>query len=348
MSDLTCLTNPGFTGGTATNFIEAQGEGIIISNITATGNDATKQGILITDYGLPSENGVGHNSIGVGVCDVKITNVLSDGIKIQNGISCSVNNVSVKGCGGHSVLFTSGVGRNGSDGSPLKGYFNSYDDINGSGWANPPKSQGNGFVRGRVINGQGQDDIYIPGCILRVASDDYGGFINKNNAENLVSNNHLEFTPGSSSNLKWFVNNRAYEEVVSAPSVPDGEPMAVTISDQSTTALREIYHPPFIAKYNDIFYLRVWALKGSASNFSIAIQELDSSKTQIGSTFFYNMNMTGITNWSELVMKHLVANTSTKYVMFGLIPAGGSNSPANTGTTHVANLRIGRSPFGVK
>lgn len=347
-SDISMYTNMNFSGGTATNFIEIQGEHVVCNNVVGSGSDITKQGVLVTDYGLQEEGGKGHNSVGVTLSNIKINNVMSDGIKVQNGISCNVNNVNIKGCKGHSVLFTSGVGRNGDDGNPLKGYFNSYDNINGSGWAYPPKCQGEGFVRGRVINSQGQDDIYIPGAILRIAYGEYGSFSNKSSVENLVSNNHLEFTAGSASNIKWFVNNRTYEEVISAPSVPDGEPMAVTISDQSTTALREIYHPPFIAKYNDIFYLRVWALKGTANNFSIAVQEFDSGKAQLGSTIFYNINMTGITTWKELVMKHLVINTSTRYVMFGLIPAGGSNAPINTGTTHVSNLRIGRSPFGIK
>lgn len=57
--------------------------------------------------------------------------------------------------------------------------------------------------------------------------------------------------------------------------------------------------------------------------------------------------MSNVLEWKELVMKHAVVNSNTSYVMFGLIPAGGYNTPANTGTTNISNLRIGRSPFGV-
>lgn len=347
IDNISCNTNSNFNEGTATNFIEIQGEDVIVTNVTGNGNDVTKQGIFVTDYGLPEENGVGHNSVNVSLDNVKLLNLLSDGIKVQNGINCTVNNITVQGCKGHSVLFASGSGMVDYSGYKLEGYYNSFDGVNGSGWTNPPKCQGINFIKGRVVNAQGQDDLYIPGNILREASDEYGAWKNKYLAKNLVANNYLEFTPGSGSNLKWFVNDRTYDEVVYAPSVPPGEPMAVTVSDQNTTALREIYYPPFEARKDDIFYARVWALKGSADNFSIAVQELDSNKNLIGSTTFYGIEMSNVLEWKELVMKHAVVNSNTSYVMFGLIPAGGYNTPANTGTTNISNLRIGRSPFGV-
>ncbi|EHC2197425.1 hypothetical protein JTV59_002250 [Salmonella enterica subsp. enterica serovar Minnesota] len=347
IDNITCNTNSNFNEGTATNFIEIQGENVIVTNVTGNGNDITKQGIFVTDYGLPEENGVGHNSVNVSLDNVKLLNLLSDGIKVQNGINCIINNITIQGCKGHPVLFASGSGRVDDAGYKLEGYYNSFDGVNGSGWTNPPKCQGVNFIKGRVVNAQGQDDLYIPGNILREATDEYGAWKNKYLAKNLVANNYLEFTAGSGSNLKWFVNDRTYEEVVYAPSVPPGEPMAVTVSDQSTTALREIYYPPFKARKDDIFYARVWALKGSADNFSIAVQELDSSKNLIGSTTFYGIEMSSVLEWKELVMKHAVASSNASYVMFGLIPAGGYNTPANTGTTNLSNLRIGRSPFGV-
>lgn len=347
IDNITCNTKSNFNEGTATNLIEIQGENVIATNVTGNGNDITKQGIFVTDYGLPEENGVGHNSVNVSLDNVKLLNLLSDGIKVQNGINCTINNITIQGCKGHPVLFTSGSGRVDDAGYKLEGYYNSFDGVNGSGWTNPPKCQGVNFIKGRVVNAQGQDDLYIPGNILREATDEYGAWKNKYLAKNLVANNYLEFTAGSGSNLKWFVNDRTYEEVVYAPSVPPGEPMAVTVSDQSTTALREIYYPPFKARKDDIFYARVWALKGSADNFSIAVQELDSSKNLIGSTTFYGIEMSSVLEWKELVMKHAVVSSNASYVMFGLIPAGGYNTPANTGTTNLSNLRIGRSPFGV-
>lgn len=47
IDNITCNTNSNFNEGTATNFIEIQGENVIVTNVTGNGNDITKQGILL-------------------------------------------------------------------------------------------------------------------------------------------------------------------------------------------------------------------------------------------------------------------------------------------------------------
>ncbi|AWH89836.1 hypothetical protein HYN51_15600 [Limnobaculum parvum] len=344
-SDLTCFTSLDFTKGTATNFIEAQGERLTISNISGFGNNVTKLGIFITDYGLPAENSVGHQSVNCTISDVKLEGLLSDGIKVQNGINCNVSNIDIKTCLGHSVLFTSGIARIDSNGLRLKGQGNSYDNISGCGWAFPPKSQGINFARGLAINEHGQDDIYIPGTVLRVAENDYGDWSSKYEPENLITNRYMEFIPNTTSNVIGMMNGRFYEEVITAPSTPSGVISAITLNDASSVSLREIYHPPFMAWPNDLFYCRIWVMKGTAPYFAIVMQELDANKTTINSTF-YSYSTGSLTAWTELVMKHKITNANAAFVMVGLIPASGSNSPQNKGTTHVADWRCGRSPFG--
>lgn len=347
-SDLTCFTHSDFTGGTATNFIEVQGEGVIVNNVTGDANDYTKIGIQVTDYGLPAESNVGHSSVNVMISNVRIRNAAGDGIKVMNGINCSVTDCCIMGCQGHSLLITSGNSRLASVGGDyLKGYNNTYDNISGSGWSYPVKSQGNQVVRGRVINAQGQDDIYMPGQVLRIASDDYGAWYSKHQPRNIIPNPLLEITGASTSNLKWFNNSIAYDQVVAAASAPTDCPVAVTVSDTSSTSLREIQYYKIPAKQNDIFYARISVKYNTAASFGLVIKEYDSSGSQIGSSVFYTCPMASLTTWTDLVAKHVVSGSGTASISVGILPAGGTNVASNTGATYIANFRFGRSPFGL-
>ncbi|HWV67698.1 hypothetical protein, partial [Chitinophaga sp.] len=97
--------------------IEVQGEGVSITNNIITYCKAN--GILITDYGLPEEGGLGHNSKGVVISGntVKFSDIA---IKAVNAIGMNISGNQVDYAKTRSIAVDNGTGRVDGSGQPLK------------------------------------------------------------------------------------------------------------------------------------------------------------------------------------------------------------------------------------
>jgi hypothetical protein len=103
---------------TATNFIECQGERASILRNRFDGAGLTRDGVFLTDYGRPEENGMGHACVGVSVYENAITALAQHAYRSVNAHRCEFRNNYAESAGGNCISIESGTGRtNGT--SPL-------------------------------------------------------------------------------------------------------------------------------------------------------------------------------------------------------------------------------------
>jgi hypothetical protein len=345
ISDNVCEVESTYTGpSTFTDFIEVQGEHIDIGDNICTGGGLVNNGIFVTDYGRTQENGVGHRSVGVILHDNHIKDIKGSAYRILNGVNCAIVDNEAENLGAHICAVESGTAR--TDGTnPLVAVVCKVAGNSSRNAALGVKLQGSGHIKGLNPDENGQDYLYCPGFAL---ADTYANFLNEGGFVNLNPNSLLEINSalaaGSVNNLLW-TDADYYPAAVLAATRPNGAATAVTLSDESTTVIRQIYGSAHIsATAGQRVYARVEMKKNTAGNAGMIVQEYDANGNYLTQAF-YGTNQVP-TAWTAYIIAYKVTNASAAYVRIGLLPAASSNDATTTGTTDFANFRYSRTAIG--
>lgn len=336
----TCEVEASYTGPSNFNdFIEVQGEHIIIASNTGTGGGKVLSGIFITDYGRTQESGVGHRSVNVLMIGNTIKDITGNAYRILNGVGCATRSNHCENVGGHVATIESGTGR--TDGTnPLVAIGCAVAGVNSKNATLGVKIQGSGHVKGFNPDENGQDYFYAPGFAL---ASTYGNFINEGGYVNLNPNSLLAFT-GSSANNVNYTDSDFYPAATAAATRPNGAAAATTLTDESAVAMRVIYFSTHVpVSQNERIYVRVFVKKNTAINCGVVIQEYDSSGTFLSNSF---AGAAVPTSWTDYIVAYKVTNANAAYIRVGLLPANSSNSVTETGATDFAKCEFSRMAIG--
>lgn len=346
LSNNLCSTSPGFNaisfaGGTNTNYIEIQGEQIVIANNVCEQNGVGKvNGILITDYGTPEESGLGHQSVRISVENNVVNNVNQVSLKFINAYNSKVNNNIAVDENAHSIAIDSGTGRNDEFGNP---FVSKNVSIANNTCGSSIVIGGEKHSYSGNINLNGQDPFSFSSfTALNPVSDSANMFVLGGYSE-LNTNTDLNLSGSGQNNVVDFIH---FEESLEASTAPYDTVNAITAVDTSTSALRElVYSRKLSAKINDKFFVKISLKQNSSSNgCCIIVQERDSSDA-VTATEFYGL-VSIPSDWSDYMCVHEVSNSTTAYINVKFAPAASFNFPTSTGNTDVAKFKIGRIPQG--
>jgi len=329
------------SGSTFTNFIEVQGENILVANNTGDGAGLVRDGIFVTAYGHPNEpektpsNNFGHQSVNVKVHNNNFTNITGTGhrlLQVVNGV-CTENLTT--NATNYSVSIESGVGGY-TDASnvPFVAKANIIDN-------NKSKNCGLGtaiikgidhFI-GSNNNEYGQEDVIYS----------TGMYAKKYNELNLNSTLRLKST-GVANNIENFLSGY-YPEAISTFANVINLNYATEINDESTVAQRKAQIGRYTAKQNDIFHFRYWAKAGTntGQGSAITIDEYDSSNNFLVSSFLGQDNPSVYT---EYIKKYKVQNANCAYVTLSLCPGASYSIVTTTGSTIFGNVRVSKNVIG--
>ncbi|MEK8029810.1 hypothetical protein AACH06_03160 [Ideonella sp. DXS29W] len=323
-----------------TNFIEVQGEQILVTGNQMDGGHRVVDGIFITDYGRPEENGEGHRSIGVQVSNNHVSNVTRHGIRVLNNSACTVTDNTITNAAKYGVSIESGTGRTGPDGVPLVSSGCAVGDNQMSGCLDGVSLAGTSHVLGENTL-DGRDALLLPSTLLQASK--YGNFRRAHAHTELNPNPHFRVSITNMDNAEFY--ETSYPAITAAKTKPDGVPQAVVLTDSDDKALTALRCSTRIAvAVGDYVYGRVWIRTGTATSLSVFIQEQDASGAFISNTFYAPASVPS--TWTEYVFRHKIVNGSCAKVAVHVAPASGSNVSANTGTSEWANLRLSRTPIG--
>lgn len=317
---------------TTKNYLECQGEHIVIEGLLYSGaptGKAGQAGLFVTDYKFPSETNY-HQSIDVKVLSASITNVNAAAVRLVNTVNCNVDNVTAENCNnGVSWEYVSGR----TDGT--------------TGLPEAPS----GNVQGDLQTVSCQTDLVISTFAQNVLVK---GEISN---EHFTSRYHTGSITYTSTNKPYMVANHVYENydrllqnVTStapaksdSPSRPLGTPYAFTLNDTNTASIQSLSVGMLKATVNSRVYLNFHILRGTSSASSVIFRELNSS----GSALVNNFRATSSeTVWSELSMVYAPTDPSCAAVEILLVPAASNGSgAAGTGTTSYSDIRISSSPI---
>jgi len=347
ISNNICSTSSGFdavafAGGTNTNYIEVQGEYIVIANNVCEQNGVGKtNGIFITDYGRPEEAGVGHVSIGITVENNNVNNVNVITYKFSNPHKSKINNNLALDSNVWSIAIDSGITRNDSLGNPL---VSENVSITNNVCASSIITAGTKHSYGGNVDTNGQDPFRFPsGTLLNPVATLANMFVVSGYSE-LNTNTDLEISGAAPNNVIGFNNPEA---ATVASTIPYDTTNAITAVDTSTTNVRAVeYGRKLSAKQNDKFFVKVSAKQNSSTGgCSVIVQEFDSSDV-VTTTAFYGLAVIP-SDWTDYMCVHRVSEATTAYVLVKLVPATAFNNPTATGNTDFAKLKIGRTPQGL-
>lgn len=323
---------------TFTNFIEIQGEHISAHDNIFNGGGKVVQGILITDYGRPSENGIGYQSIDVNIHDNSVSNVTSNAYKSLNAVSCKIVNNHAENAGAHLVAIDSGTGRKDANDNLLTSKSCIVDGNTGRNVTLGVKISGTNHIKGINTNANNSDDVYYSTSLASVMSS---AFINKYSSNVINLNPELLFDPTITVNNNLYgFSIDYYPAAVKATTLPDNSLNAITLEDESTTVMRIAFLKNLVpAKKGDIIYIEITAKQNTATNCSVLVQEYS------GDSFVSN-NFKSIpisSKWVTYVCKHVVTAESATHLRIGIVPAASSNIGTTTGKTDFACFKISRN-----
>lgn len=334
-----CVTDSDYAGpSTFTNFMEAQGAHLIISDNVCYGGGKVSSGIFVSDYGRPQENGVGRRSVAVTLTNNTVKDITGNAYRILNGDSCSIYGGHVENIGGHVATVESGTGRtNGA--IPLVATGCTISGVSSKNAALGVRFAGTNHIKGVNPDENGQDYLYLPGFAL---ADTFAHFITDGATDELCPNPLLETTGTAPNNLKWFESD-FYPAVSTAATKPPGVINAVTLTDDSTGQLRATY-VLLPATVGNRIYARSHFKKNSANACGIVVEERNAAGATVASSFYGTSAPPAA--WTAYMVGHKVANANTAYLRIGYLPAAASNDPAQAGATDVAKLQISRVAIG--
>ena len=319
-----------FTPSTGANFIEIQGEDITVKNVIGEGSSKVRDGLQVTDYGHPDENGLGHNSKNILISQCIFKNITRNGYNIMNGNNIKISECSIENAGVHSYAFVSGDGRVDLSGNKLKAGLNhlvNSNDLNCT-YGLTAKNMINKDIILKVENVKNENgylSLYASDVLNPLVVD-----IVKNKTINL--NPELEMTD---TNVNHYNGTNITCESTDDKNI--GSYYGVKITDSLDSKLGELECKcKFKAKKNDIFTFVVNAKKDSGY-FSIEVKEYNGS-TWLSNTFISSQQMNN--NWNELVGQCKIQNENTTHVLICLVPSAGYNNPSATGTLYVSGFEV--------
>ena len=127
---------------------------------------------------------------------------------------------------------------------------------------------------------------------------------------------------------------------------PDGSPYAFELSDVSTVSIQTYEWGgkiPLSQTAGEYLYISLWVLAGTASTAAVIVQEHTSAGSVVA-TAFKKLNHGA--SWAERKLIHKPSTADVAYVIVKLAPACDNyNTPALTGTTRFADVRISKEPI---
>lgn len=127
---------------------------------------------------------------------------------------------------------------------------------------------------------------------------------------------------------------------------PDGSPYAFELSDVNASSIQTYDWAgkiPLSQANSEYLYLNLWVLAGTATTAAVLIQEYTSAGALVSSVF---KKLSHTATWTENKLIHKPSTTTVAYVIVRLAPACDSYStPALTGTTRFADVRISKCPI---
>ena len=324
-----------------TNFIEVQGENILIANNTGDGGGLVRDGVFVTAYGHPDEpektssNNFGHQSINVKVHNNSFTNLTGSGHRLMQVINGVCTENSTTNATNYSVAIESGVGGY-TDASnvPFIAKANIIDN-------NKSKNcrLGTAIIKGIDHFIGSNTDEYGQENITYYA----GQYSKRHNELNLNPTLRLKST-GVRNNIENFLSAN-YPEAILAFADVVGLNYATEINDDSTEVQRQARIGRYAAKQNDIFHFRYWVKAGTntEAGSAISINEYDSSNNFLVAAFLgqYNPSV-----YTEYIKKYKVQNANCSYVVLSLCPGGSYSTATVTGSTIFGNVRISKNVIG--
>ena len=332
-SNIFCEMTENFIPATGTNFIEIQGEDITVSNVVANGNNVTKDGIMIQDYGHPDENGVGHNSINININNCNIKNIKRNGITFINTISSIIENCYIENAGSHSYGIASGSGNNDIDGNKLSCGLNHFTNLRYknchyktsiSNILNDDKI----VVINNVVNENNFTDIYSIDTEMKKVK------FKIDMKNNLILNRCFEV---EGSKIKYFSSEPQATFEISTDK-PIGCVNAIKVIDNEAGNLGALpYATKLEAKKGDLLTLFIKAKKYSSDRFGIVINEYNNN-TWVANGFISSPALED--SWVEYISNYKIKNENTNCVEISILPATGYNNPNATGATLITDFRV--------
>lgn len=345
-------TESSYTGpGTFTNFIEVQGEHVSVLGNTVDGGGKLVSGIMVTDYGRPEEGSSrGHQSVAVKVLGNTVKGNTLNAFRLINGIGCELLDNTAEDCGAHSASVESGTARNDADGvTPLQSIGCRVSGIKSRGAATGVLIAAGaiGVTCGPCPDENGEDFFDIPTtpgpAALIVSAATYGNFRNEAPPANLIANPFFEWSGAGTTNAAYW--ETSYPALVDASTKPPDVPRAVTLNDSNGASLISARNAVAISlTQGRRLYGRIAAKAGTATQWSVYVQEQDSSGTFIANYFYGTTSPAA--SWTEYVFRHTAVNANCAQVKVHVSPAAASNNATLTGTTDFAHLRVSRSAIG--
>lgn len=291
---------------------EVQGEKILISNNILIGGDNTvSRGIMISQYGHPSDTY--HQSKNI-IISNNIVDYFYQGVRLIDTANCTIKNNTITNTGAqritleHSAASNFNPSGNVVDGNFTDGGFASSVDTT-SRWIN---NSPNLFSTGTSFSGQTFNRL-------------------------LFSNPHLDITAG-------VINNTTGgESVVAGSSLPPDYYIhqSALLSDTNTTglaaiALNRLYPVPTI-------HVGLWIKNISATPSSLLFQEYDSSNTFLKSTY---VDLVYSATWKFVSVSYLKTSANWAYTKVSIVPATNYNNPSATGSCEIAGLIVSDTIVG--
>lgn len=322
-----------FVPTTGTNFLEVQGENISVVNLIGDGAGVVRDGVQVTDYGHPDENGVGHLSKFVSFNGCKVSNLSRNGFNVVNGYNVRISNCSVENAAAHSYAFTNGEGRKDSSGNKLSGglnYCSTCLHLN--------------CAYGVTAKNTANDDI-----ILHLSDvKNEKGFLPIYNTEQIMIVPKLKIVESNPLNLNsemllsggelqhYTLSNVTCE---AAADIPTGKYAAVKIIDDNSSKLGECQcSVRFPAKIGERFTFIVNGKKtGENIYFSILIKEYSGTEW-VANTFISSQSLGA--DWTEFLGQCEIQNAATDNIHVCLVPASSYNNPGAVGSIAISDFKV--------
>lgn len=333
VSNIVSSMDKNFVATTGANFIEIQGENVTVNNLIGNGAGVVRDGVQVTDYGHPDENGVGYTSKFITFNGCKISNITRNGFNIVNGETVRVSNCTVENAGAHSFAFANGEGRNDKNGNKLKGglnYCTTCAQLN--------------CAYGITAKNSLNDEIILH--IENVKNEN--GFLTIYNTEEImikpkfkiVTNDVLNMNSElmlNNGELSHYLLSNASCEIFNA--IPYGKYNAIKLIDNNASKLGECQCAiRFPVKLHDRFTFVANGLKtGENTYFAILIKEYK-GETWLANTFVSSQYLDN--SWNEFIGQHEIKNNETDNVHICIIPASSYNNPSAIGSIALSEFKI--------
>lgn len=333
ISNIVSSMDANFTPTTGANFIEIQGENVTINNLIGNGAGVVRDGVQVTDYGHPDENGLGHVSKFITFNGCKISNITRNGFNVVNGENVRVSNCTVENAGVHSFAFANGEGRNDKNGNKLKGglnYCTTCTQLNCTYGITAKNAITDDIILhiDNVKNENGYLSIYNTEEIMikpkfKIVTNDVLNL----NSEMLLNNGELTY---------YLLSNASCEAF---NEVPHGKYNAIKLIDSNASKLGECQCAiRFPVKLHDRFTFVINGLKtGENTYFSILIKEYKGT-TWLANTFVSSQYLDNL--WCEFIGQFEIKNSETDNIHVCIIPASSYNNPSAIGSIAISDFKI--------